>query len=175
MDNMDNMDNIENTCIEMFTQRGYSSIEKVEDRIEAIKTDNKKMCVFLLHTKKLNTDKIHEFITKMNNINIKHSIIFYTDIITPTAKKIIENLPSINIKVELFQECELMFNITKHRYQPQFKLLSKTETETFKNKFGTKFPIMLKSDPIAKFFGYKSGNIIEITTKNSYVTYSIVK
>ncbi len=37
------------------------------------------------------------------------------------------------------------------------------------------FPSMSKSDPIARFFKYQSGDVIKITNKDGFVSYRIVK
>ncbi len=69
-------------------------------------------------------------------------------------------------------------NITKYHLQPLFNKLLDEEAKDFKKKYikckienGKKiilqsFPSMSKSDPIARFFKYQSGDVIKITNKD---------
>ena len=112
----------------------------------------------------------------MKQIDVFHAIIVYKDSATPVAKKIIEE--SNDILIELFQEEELSYNITKHYLVPKHELIyekgSKGAKE-FKDKYSDKFPIILKSDPISRFYGYKKGDIIKVTRKSGNIMYRIVK
>ena len=44
---VDKTDIAYSTCLEMFTQRGYSIIEKDDERILALKEDGKQICAFI--------------------------------------------------------------------------------------------------------------------------------
>ena len=116
----------------------------------------------------------------MHKMDIKHGIIVYKNSVTSSAKKIIENLTDISLstenslKIELFSEEELTINITKHVLQPTFERLSDDKSKKFKKKYGIKFAILLKTDPISKFYGYEIGDVIKITRKG-YVTWRIVR
>ena len=109
----------------------------------------------------------------MNQVNILHSIIIYGDTITPTVKKTIQTMTEMEI--ELFTESELLFNITKHILVPTHEKLSEFENKIFKKKFGVKFPIILTTDPVSRFFNFKKGDIIRVTRKNNYVSYLVVR
>ena len=54
-----------NVCKEMFEQRGYTDIEVVDDRLNAIKPDGKSVCVFLTLNMKLNTEITQQYLTIM--------------------------------------------------------------------------------------------------------------
>lgn len=173
-------------CRQLLNQRDYIITEEYEDRLIGEKDigelEPKKLCIFITNCPKFNTEKTQEYINMMNELEINHSIIIYQDTISSSAKKIIENLPSISlggdisIKIELFAEHELQKNITKHVLQPsQFELLHGEEASLMKKQYGNVLPVMLKTDPIARFYGYESGNIIKITRKNGYILYRIVK
>lgn len=168
-------------CKEMLTQRGYIILDENENQVLAEKPDGTNMCVFISQIPKLNTEKCQEYINIMNQMEINHAIIIYVDSITASAKKIIENLPPISMEgdfglhVELFCRSELQFNITKHRLQPTFEKLVLSEARKFKKEYGSKFPYMLKTDAIARFYDYQQNDIIKITRKNGYITYRIVK
>jgi DNA-directed RNA polymerase I, II, and III subunit RPABC1 len=85
----------------------------------------------------------------------------------------------MDIKIELFIQEELQYNITKHRLVPEHIRLSPDEAKEFKEKFGLRHPAILLTDPISRFFAYKRGDVIKIMRKTGrgdpFVTYRIVK
>ena len=112
----------------------------------------------------------------LKKMDVSHCIIVYRDSATPVAKKIVEESKDINI--ELFTEEELQYNITKHYLVPKHELEYKKGTvacANFKKKYGDDIPIIMKSDPISRFYGYERGDIIKVTRKNGYVMFRIVK
>ena len=112
----------------------------------------------------------------IKKMDIWHCLIVYKDSATPIAKKVVDD--SQEIRIELFNEDELQYNLTKHYLVPDHKLIYKSKTkkcEEFKKKYTDKFPTLLKTDPVSRFYGYEKGDIIQITRKDSYVTYRIVK
>jgi DNA-directed RNA polymerase I, II, and III subunit RPABC1 len=171
---------VRTVCKELLYQRGFSVTEEDKDKIVA-KNEKKIMGIFFSAMPKFNTERAHEYITMMDDLDIHHGIIVYRDGITSSAKKVIENLPShslgfdVHLKVELFNENELTFNITKHHLQPKFESLGREESKAFKKQFGVKFPAILTTDPVVRFYGWQSGLVIKITRKSGYVAYRIVK
>ena len=164
------------TCIEMFEQRDYNIIEKTDDQILAIKKNKKRVCAFMSNTPKFNVERIQEFISVMRKIDVWHAVIIFKDNATPVAKKIIEE--SNELIIELFQENEMQYNITNHYLVPKHEIMYEKgtkESKEFKLKYGDKFPIILKADPISRFYGYAKGDIIKITRKGGHVMYRIVK
>lgn len=170
-----------NTIKEMLEQRGYKDlVVENEDKHKVVKgvRGTKIIYAFITKIDKFNTEKTQEYIKLMQENDITHAIIVYRQVITSTAKKNIEKLPTndeVNIKIELFSDKELRFNITKHRLQPKFKLFNHKEATTFKRDYGKSIPIMFTCDPIARFFNYKPGDIIRLTNSDGYVSYRIVK
>lgn len=175
---------------EMLSQRLYSNIEEGEDDgmtiLKAVKTNGDDIIVFFTDIEKFNTECGQYFTKKVNSLELKHCIIVYKNTITSSAKKMLENIPVIkkiidvstkeeNIIFELFVYKELQFNITTHVLQPRFDLLSNSESNKFKKKYGNKFPKILTTDPISKFYRFTPGQVVKITRKNGYVTYRIVK
>jgi DNA-directed RNA polymerase I, II, and III subunit RPABC1 len=163
-------------CIEMILQRNYEIIDKDDERILSKKPDGSLMCIFLTNSSKFNVDSIQEYILMMRKMNLWHSIIVYKDNVTPVAKKIISDTK--DFKIELFQEEELQYNITKHYLVPNHTIYAKKDSKEgieFKKKYSENFPIILKSDPVARFYAYEKGDIIKITRSNGYVTFRIVK
>lgn len=175
---------ITTTCREMFEQRGYTDIVmKDGNKIMAIKPDQKKICVFLEVISKFNVPKYQEYMTLINKMKLDHCILI-CNTITPTIEKTIKNSPNIRVKIETFYEKNLRYNITKHELVPKHIKLSTEESQSFKNKYcpnGTEFksiPLLNRSDPVARFYGFQRGDIIKILRKGTHgtiVAYRIVK
>jgi DNA-directed RNA polymerase subunit H (RpoH/RPB5) len=160
------------TVIEMFQQRGYDTPDNEDDQIIAIKQDGHQICAFF-GVFKFNGDKAREIISSMNTMGVNHSIVVYQDSVTPAAKKINRDLE--NMEIELFSEEELQYNITHHRLQPKFELLSENEAVNLKKNYGSKFSTMLRSDAISRFHFYQRGDIVKVTRKGGYVDYRLVR
>jgi DNA-directed RNA polymerase I, II, and III subunit RPABC1 len=170
------MEKVYQVCIEMFEQRGYNIIDKDDEQLLALKKDGKQVCAFISNTPKFNVEKIQEYITIMKQLDVFHSIIVYKYNATPVAKKIKED--STEILIELFQEDELRFNITKHYLVPKHELeyeKGSKGAKEFKQKYSNKFPVLLQNDPVCRFYGFKNGDIIKVTRKGGNVIYRIVK
>lgn len=105
---------------------------------------------------------------------------------------ILRENPNITIKnelsnplyrnVEYFLDQVLTSNKMKHELQPKFVLLSDEEQKIILNRYTKhkrKFAKILSTDPIAKYYGLKSGNIIRIernsTASGIFITYKLIK
>lgn len=78
---------------------------------------------------------------------------------------------------EVFHKDELVSNITKHQFNPKFRGLNDDEKKALLERFRCsekQFPVMSVTDPIARYYNYKLGTIVEITRENNYVTYRCV-
>jgi DNA-directed RNA polymerase subunit H (RpoH/RPB5) len=160
-------------CKDMMGQRGYNVVSENE---ECILVENKEESVLLFfdESPKLNKTSISNYISVMNDKNVKHSVIVYTESVTTMTSKSVEQ--TIDIDIELFSRNELQFNITKHRLQPiSFEKLSKSESDTFKKNYGVQLPVMRKSDQISRFYNFSSGDLIKVTDKRGIVSHRIVK
>lgn len=160
-------------CIEMLTQRKYDIIEQSEGFLKAIKPDGETICVFITDISKFNNVRAQEYIGIMNDMEIEHSIIVYKNNVTSAVKNIKQNFQGM--KIELFSQEELQYNITTHKYQPKFEILSAKDADQFRRTYDTKFPVMLKTDPISRFYGYQKGDIVKVTRKNGYIMYRLVQ
>jgi DNA-directed RNA polymerases I, II, and III subunit RPABC1 len=88
-------------------------------------------------------------------------------------------LKSNNIFIQVFSIDNLLKNITKHELVPKMRIVSEDEKKQVKEKYNvesmTNMPIILKSDPVAKIYGVKSGDLCEIIrtseTSGRYISY----
>lgn len=84
-----------------------------------------------------------------------------------------------NIFIQLFWLDTLIINITKHELVPKHRVLDQSEKDAILEKYNlsslNKIPIILKTDPVAKFYGITTGDVVEITrpseTAGEYISY----
>lgn len=167
------------TCLEMLDQRGYEIIKNDETGIIGKKDAKHFIVVFFSETTKLDVERVKEYLTIMRELEINHSIIVFNESVTPVARKVVEELPK-NLEfpgytIELFEARTLRYNITKHRLVPSHKVLSRSESLNFREKYGIKFPVLLKIDPIVRFYNFQRGDVVKITRHDGFVSYRIVK
>jgi len=84
-----------------------------------------------------------------------------------------------NIFVQLLWLDTLIINITNHELVPKHRVLDEAEKTHLLEKYNltspNKIPVILKNDPVSKFYGMNKGDIIEITrpseTGGEYISY----
>jgi DNA-directed RNA polymerase subunit H (RpoH/RPB5) len=164
--------NIVNTLKEIFEQREYKLLEVDEDKIIGQKY-GQKLCAFTNVVISFNVRRVKEYISVIHEMKINHCIIVHGSAITSMAKKMIENC--VDVTIELFTSDELQYNPTKHVLVPKHVELSKEHSIEFKKKNGIKYGVILKNDPIVRFYNFQKGSVIEITRSSNFVTYKIVR
>jgi DNA-directed RNA polymerase subunit H (RpoH/RPB5) len=85
---------------------------------------------------------------------------------------------NFKIKCQIFHISELMINISRHHLVPKHEVVNKKEEQAILTQYmATKvqLPWILKTDPMAKFLGLESGQIVKIThtslTNGEYISY----
>lgn len=84
--------------------------------------------------------------------------------------------------IQSYQLVQLQINISKHVLQPKFELIQDEafitgimQDHCLRNK--SQFPIILKTDPMARFINARTGNLVRITrnsvTSGEYIVYRI--
>jgi len=162
----------------MFFDRGYTNIltgdiNKGKYSLYALKPDGTPVVSFICEENKLNIQGIKDRLSILKNNNIRHCLIVYKNIITSSAKKILEVI--LDYEIELFSDMELQVNITKHSFQPKFELASEEEKDYLDEHYKNKLPVILTTDPISKYYNYKRGQYVRITRKNNNIIYRLVK
>jgi DNA-directed RNA polymerase subunit H (RpoH/RPB5) len=162
-------------CLEMLEQRNYElvSVDKENLNITALKTNNEQISVYFNNAPKFDTKSMKEIIFLMEEEGIDHSIVIYKDNITAATANVLSQ--TIDLRIELFAEENLQINITKHVLQPQFSKLSDEENIEFKEKFGTKFPILRYDKPISRFYDFSKGDVIQIERLDDTYAFRIVR
>jgi DNA-directed RNA polymerase subunit H (RpoH/RPB5) len=155
----------------------YNVIKNVGDNLEInIHYESKSFAIKIIYnniTTINDSNDIENFLDKYSKYN-------KFIVITSLSKKAFKQFDDYPL-TEVFQEIELMVNILEHDLQPKFKLLTKSEVDeyfkTFENK-KREMPRIVDSDPVARYFGAKIGDIFEIVrpsvTTGESITYRIV-
>ena len=161
--------NAKNIMKEILGQRYYTDIEETDDGcIQAVKPNKQPIIVFFDDAPKLNKGAVNKYLSVMDTICITHGIIVYNESVTAMTAKSIDQ--SIGMDMELFSINELQFNITKHSLQPEYFKKVKISSD-LKKTFVSKLPIMKTSDPIARFFRFTKGDIIEIKQRSGIINH----
>jgi len=180
------------TLREMLQDRGYKitnifSFEEFnvmyeENNYDIIDDENKIYAMFYKDSKTFGKKDLETIVSKIHaeygeNINI---IIILKDKYNVIIEKELSNEYYQNVEIFLFKN--LTFNITKHVDMPKFYPMTEEEIKEITDKYKTKktqFPRMLLTDPIARYYGVKSGGMFRIVRKSpasgNYITYRMVR
>ena len=121
--------------------------------------------------KQLGVDILGEMISDMDKFRAKNGILISPVPLSSSSKKKIEELLSYNIYV--FMENEMAYDPTEHYLTPAHRALTVQEQRDFLSKNNIsidQIPIILSSDMISRYYGFKPGQIIEIKRINLYET-----
>jgi DNA-directed RNA polymerase subunit H (RpoH/RPB5) len=176
---MEDLKTLENNAVKIlkiiFQKRGYTDI-RLEDNLMFGYDDEKNLVMCNLEMiKKLDKENTKFHISSANEFKTNHIILFYLTA-TPSAFKVCSS--SNDITVELFEVSELQIDITEHYLQPKFEILSKNEDKDLRVTYGFNkeiLPVILKTDPISRFYNFPRDRIIKIIGKNNIVRYRIVR
>lgn len=138
------------------------------------KETQKPLILVFIKQEKVGVDVLKHYVTKSMISSVKNYIFIYENHITTSAIKIIDNFYDNNI--EYFPLSEYLYDITSSRYYLRHeKIIDMTEKLEIQNTFRNKLPVILVSDPIVRYFGFKRNDILKIYRKNNEICYREVK
>ena len=155
----------------------YNLIKNVGENLEVnINYENNNIAIKIIYNSITTIKDSHDIENFLDKYNKYHKFIIISSI-SKKAYKQFDDYPN----TQVFQEIELMVNILEHDLQPKFKLLNKLEYDEYFKTFDNKkreMPRIVDSDPVARYFGAKIGDIFEITrpsvTTSEAISYRIV-
>lgn len=141
---------------------------------------NDKMFVFFPDEPKIGIKTVQTYVMKMEEEQVNRAIVIVKMGLTPSAKQAMRNIGP-EYTMEDFLESEMLINITEHELVPQHVLLTTEEKEELFSRYRLKesqLMKMLTTDPVARYYGYKRGQVIKIIRKSDtagrYVTHRLV-
>jgi len=130
---------------------------------------------------KVGISTIRVIIDDMNGNDLTKAIVIVRAAMTSSAKKFLNEMPADSVQVQAFEEAELMVNITEHELVPKHEVLNEEEKKELMKRYKLKeqqLPRIRITDPVAKYYGMKRGQVVRITRKSPtsgrYVTYRLV-
>ena len=137
--------------------------------------------IYILYFKqqKLGVSEIQDFSKNINEKKISCGIMVVRGIITPLAKQKLKEFNE-SLHIQLFQDKELVVNVTEHELVPKHILLTKEEKDELLKRYKLKesqLPKILVTDPVAKYLGLQRADVVKIIraseTAGRYITYRI--
>lgn len=172
---------VRNTCIEMLSDRNYNTSNldinisyndflKIENIDLMVKHNQRDEEIYI----KLYDDRTSVGIPEINKMieDIQKEYGVDINIIIVVRNPKVINLGRIKYKnAEIFKMSELIINITKHQYVPKHEPLNEEEQKIYIDKNThidiNKLPkIIVTSDPVAKYFNLKEGQLCRIYRNN---------
>jgi DNA-directed RNA polymerases I, II, and III subunit RPABC1 len=176
------------TLMEMLNDRGYTKMALVDDHTVNVsfsvenESTGKLTLVYFIYDQKVSVKRIKTIKTLIDeNPGRYHCLILiYKSTITSFAKQFI--ITDVNsLFVQAFSEVELSFNITRHCLVPKHEVLNQDEKKQIIRQYrvtSKHFPLMLVSDPVARYYGLLPGAMVRITrpspTAGTHVLYRVV-
>lgn len=145
----------------------YSSLKMVVERKKRVNGEenaiqNETLVVHISDEPKISLRGIKLILEDLERQNIKKLILVSEDGASYSAQKFIDEC---SLEINFFRIKELMFNVTKHILVPKHRIMSEQEKREFLSSRKIReneLPKILKTDPVAKYFGAKKGDIFEI-------------
>ncbi|EJW83196.1 DNA-directed RNA polymerase I [Wuchereria bancrofti] len=138
------------------------------------------MFVFFPEDSKIGIKTIKAICQQMQEQAITRAIIVVQTGMTPSAKQAIADMAP-KYTLEQFLEAELMVNITEHELVPEHVVMTNEEKNELLGRYklkDTQLPRIQQSDPVARYFGLRRGQVVKIIrpseTAGRYITYRLV-
>jgi DNA-directed RNA polymerase I, II, and III subunit RPABC1 len=158
------------TCKSMIKQRGYDISSETQNYIIGSNVHNSIIC-FVTDIAKFSIDYVEPYVNFMKDRNFNRCIIVYKTDLTACARKTCE---ANSINIEFFSHKELMVDITQHILVPKHSLITGEDADYIRKRYVMDIPLLLKTDPISKFYGFEKGDIIKVERKGGSIAYRVV-
>eukprot|EP00594_Rhizosolenia_setigera_P017884 CAMPEP_0178960358 /NCGR_PEP_ID=MMETSP0789-20121207/12917_1 /TAXON_ID=3005 /ORGANISM="Rhizosolenia setigera, Strain CCMP 1694" /LENGTH=234 /DNA_ID=CAMNT_0020643693 /DNA_START=133 /DNA_END=837 /DNA_ORIENTATION=- len=158
---------------------GGASREALTILVEKADDPNSQLFVFFPEDEKVGVKPIKDYTERMRENDVTNAILILRVGMTPIAKQAVMEV-SDSVKIEHFQEAELLVDITEHKLVPNHQVLTQNEKQELLNRYRLKdsqLPRIQSTDPVARYYGMRRGQVVKITrtseTAGRYVTYRI--
>ncbi|MCO5590215.1 hypothetical protein L7F22_044184 [Adiantum nelumboides] len=141
--------------------------------------DSQKIFVYFSDERNVGVMTMRKFLQQLEDKEIQKGIIIYQDKMTASAHKVIDAMRT-QFDLEDFHETALLVNITHHHLVPRHDVLTDEEKKALLDRYRlkeTQLPRIQVSDPVARYYGMKRGQVCKITrpseTSGRYCSYRI--
>jgi DNA-directed RNA polymerase I, II, and III subunit RPABC1 len=120
--------------------------------------------VFFPDEVKVGVKTIKTLAERMRNEGVTKAIMVVQQNMTPFAKQCLNEMQP-KYHIEIFQEAELLVNITKHVLVPEHRILTPDEKRTLLDRYKvkeTQLPRIQHNDPVARYYGMNRGQVVRI-------------
>ena len=143
---------------------------------------NKKRLIHVYFTKEdIGVIFIENIIRELEKEKGINAIIVLYEPINKISEKIIKLINNSKFNIELFNEKELLFNVTKHELVPKHSVISETQKIKLLKTYRinqSQLPRILVTDPVIRYYGLKKGQVVKITreseTAGYYLNYRLI-
>ena len=137
--------------------------------------------IFVTMEQKVGIKAVRKLQAWLDQRAIGKAIVIYKTSITPFAKQaILQREREEGTIIQCFTTQELQLDIAQHQCVPHHQVLSDEDKKTILSKYSSdvsKYPKLLKNDPMARYYGLQPGHMVQITRQyecGTYLTYRIV-
>lgn len=168
------MEKITETLFCMLRDRNYEiKCDHFENTITVV---NDNLILIKIEEPKVGINSIKFISSSLDDYNVSHAIVLYSNAITAFAKNGLSTFTNENKTVEFFLYQELMYNVTKHSLVPQHTLLSDDQKKKILKTYKVtdkQVPCVLHTDPVSRYFNAKPGQMFKII-RDSDVSYKSI-
>ncbi|EOB12409.1 DNA-directed RNA polymerases I, II, and III subunit RPABC1 [Nosema bombycis CQ1] len=150
-----------NTSEKLLTFEEFKSLNKDASSLKFICShNNKHIAIHFLDQDKIGKATLELILNDYKRENITNVIFISSTKVSSACQSLIHS------GIEIFKEEEMLYNITKHSLVPKHRILTKEEGSKVMDNYRltvSQMPKILKRDPVCRFLGAESGDIVEIT------------
>jgi DNA-directed RNA polymerase I, II, and III subunit RPABC1 len=120
---------------------------------------------------RLSTTNVKDLVRELEHDQVQRCIYIVKEApMNSTPRRVFERLkPERNLHIELFDEREVLINITEHDLVPRHVPLDRQQKAELLDRYKIQdalLPRILRSDPVVRYFGVEVGTVLEITRKS---------
>ena len=156
---------IRETLFEMLKDRGYTIPRNISGNFTCNKGKFTTL-VYFSTEESIGIKSLKKIAERMESTGINSTILIYKKTITSSGKAFMDKKTTT---IEAFKEDDFLVNITKHELAPMYKVLSYQEKKQLVVDLHTSetlFPRIQFSDPVARWYGMKRGDVLQVVRKS---------